>query len=100
MEWRYTGALRWFSLPALVLITAVRNLLNRLSQAIFRSAWSLNVSLHVAARRSDAAFTLTMLQLIVLRPAGRIPLRRCNNASKFRCASERGREQEWRSERT
>ena len=38
MEWRYTGALRWALLPALALITAVRNLLNRLSQAIFRCA--------------------------------------------------------------
>jgi len=34
--WRYSGALRWALLPALAVVTAVRNLLNRVAQAAFR----------------------------------------------------------------
>ena len=34
--WRYSGALRWALLPALAVVTALRNLLNRLAQAVFR----------------------------------------------------------------
>ena len=34
--WRYSGALRWALLPALAFITTVRNMLNRVAQAIFR----------------------------------------------------------------